>query len=106
MSRKIKRPLDHPLNLPIELDDGRLIIVKSGSGKQMTARQVTAKNNEPIQPGDVVLATAGVLDGSKAVFQALSRTKKDIRFQILGSKPRGSWWVRLLEWMRKPGGQK
>lgn len=74
--------MNHPANLPLPLDDGRLLIVKRGGGKTLVARQKGAP--PAIIKGDTVLTRPGK-DGRKAVLRCVKRTKKDCTFEILGS---------------------
>jgi hypothetical protein len=70
------------LNLPLTLDDGRLILVRRGVGQFMECRQ---KGKGPVlKVGDKVLTTQGK-DGRKAALEVIKRTKKNVYFRILGS---------------------
>lgn len=70
-----------PKNLVMRLEDGRTLLVRSGKGDYLTARQ--KGQGSPIHVGETV-ESKPVKDGSKVVLEALSRTKKDIKFRILG----------------------
>jgi hypothetical protein len=72
-----------PLNIPLELVDGRMLIIKNGSGKEMTARQKQARRSEPIHLDEIVRVVPGKT-GRGVLLRAINRTKKDIRFEILG----------------------
>lgn len=74
--------MNRPVNLPLLLDDGRLLIVKRGGGKTLVARQ--KEKGPAITVGETVLTKPGK-DGRKAVLRCVKRTKKDCTFEILGS---------------------
>ena len=63
------------------LDDGRTLLVRSGKGDRLVARQ--KGKGPPILVGDTVESKPGE-DKKTIVLEAISRTKKDIRFKILG----------------------
>ena len=73
-----------PLNLPLELADGRILLVRKGGGKHMVARQKQARRSDPIEIGEVV-ETVPDKGSTRALLKAVRRTKKDIHFEILGS---------------------
>jgi hypothetical protein len=79
--RPLKRRL--ALNASLPLDDGRMLIIKRGAGKTIIGRQKAHKNNDPIRVGDIV-HTKPQSDQSVVRLEAVSRTKKDIRFRIHG----------------------
>lgn len=74
------------LNLPLKLDDGRLVLIRHGNGQTMICRPKVAAG-APLMTfavGDHVLTAAG-RDGRKALLQVSKTTRKDVWFRIVGS---------------------
>ena len=80
-----RRPSFLPLNLYLDLDDGRHLIIRGGSGQFMRCRQKAEGAAAPIKVGETVRTIPG-RDGRKAVLEVVKRTKKDVFFEILGSE--------------------
>jgi len=98
-----------PLNVPLQLDDGRMLLVRRGNGQTIVCRQIGKKDEKPVilQEGDTVATVAG-RDGRKAVLHVEKRTRKDVHFKILGSvdgagKPVGPTEAKTTETPQEPG---
>lgn len=72
-----------PLNLALDLDDGRRLIVKSGGGPKLIARQKVP--GPALTVGETVKTVPGK-DGRKAVMRVTGHKGKDYVFTILGSE--------------------
>lgn len=104
------RPSYLPLNLYLDLDDGRSLVIRSGLGQHMRCRRKAATEGaKPIEVGEIVRTVPG-RNGRKAVLEAVKRTKKDIFFEILGSEADGAieaankptLWQKVRNWLQ-PG---
>ncbi len=70
-----------PLNLPMDLADGRHLLIRGGNGKTLIARQLAP--GPAILEGEEVLTAPGK-DGRRVKMKCIKRTKKDATFQITG----------------------
>ena len=69
-----------PLNLKLELDDGRILIVKRGiSGTRMKCRQI---GHGPVIREGEVIKTAENKEGVQVSLVAEKRTKKDLYLKV------------------------
>lgn len=69
-----------PFNLPLELEDGRVLLIRKRKGTLLEARQ---KSGRALEMHEIVRTVPG-MDGRKAVLRAIRRTKKNLYFRILG----------------------
>jgi hypothetical protein len=78
-----------PLNAPLYLEDGRLVLIRKAVGlKHMECRQKAAPDNanKPLLVGEKVVGVAGP-DKKRTLLEVVKRTKRNVTLKVLGDLP-------------------